>query len=141
MMARWPVASRVVRRSSTWVGGFVIGVLFPTRSIATETSPVVVTMLGPGTVRIRVSEGSTTPCDSGDDRILVEGKFPAGAVIRTSATGTCVCVQQTFEPFVDEDWSVAGAACRAAACGGRGKPCVRNPDPTIRVRINSKRDE
>jgi hypothetical protein len=113
------------------------------QSSATGTVPVIVTMLGPGTVRVRVAEGTSRPCDSGDDRIIVEGKYAPGTVIRTATTFTCVCVQQTYESFPDIDWSLGGVACRDQVCTGYGKAkrCVETPHPSIRAAISSKRPE
>jgi hypothetical protein len=103
---------------------------------------VEITFLGPGPVRLRVAQGVTFPCDSTNNRVLVDGKFNPGEVARTTTVDACVCVQQTFEPFPDEDWSQSGLACRPLNCtgAGRAKRCVPALDPTIRLQIRSKRD-
>src|SRR4051812_19193372 len=104
-------------------------------------TPVVITMLGPGAVRIRLARGNTFPCDSGDNRPLLEGKYGPGEVVRTSTPDRCLCFQQTYEPFGDIEWSAPLTVCRPQICtrSGRGKKCVPAPDPTIRFGIHSKR--
>jgi hypothetical protein len=127
--------------------GLVVALWLPTTmlsagdAVAEGVTPVVITMLGPGTVRIRVALGSTFPCDSGDNRRLVEGKYRSGEVVRTSTPDRCVCVQQTYEPFSDIEWSAPSTVCRPQICtrSGRGQKCVPAPDPTIRLSIHSKR--
>jgi len=107
---------------------------------ADVVTPIEITMLGPGAVRIRVASGITFPCDSGDNRRLIEGKFEAGSVVRATTPGHCVCFQQTFEPFSDTDWSASAQVCRPQFCTNFGrKRCVPAPDPTIRLQVRSQR--
>ena len=108
---------------------------------ADAATPVVITLLGPGSVRLRVARGSTFPCDSGDNHRLVEGKFAPGEVVRATSPDRCLCVQQTYEPFSDVDWSAPSTVCRPQICtrSGKGQRCVPAPDPTIRLKISSKR--
>ncbi len=108
-------------------------------------SPVGVelTFAGPHAVRVRVAEGPATPCDSGENHLLVNGKFEPGQVVRSSTANDCVCVQQTYYPFPDIDWQPAGFVCRPMKCVGfgKGRVCRPAPDPTIRVKISSDRPE
>jgi hypothetical protein len=108
---------------------------------AGAVTPIEITMVGPGPVRIRVAEGRTFPCDSADNRPLVQGKFNPGQVVRSQTADNCVCLQQTYEPFPDVDWAPAARVCRPQICkrAGRGKYCVPAPDPTIRLAISSRR--
>ena len=108
---------------------------------ADGVAAVVITMLGPGAVRIRIARGNTFPCDSGDNRLLIEGKYRPGDVVRTSTPDRCLCVQQTYEPFSDVDWSASSMVCRPQICTrpGKGQKCVPAPDPTIRLSIHSYR--
>ncbi len=110
---------------------------------APSVTPIELTMAGPEAVSVRVARGTTLPCDSGDDRVLVRGKFNAGEVVRASTTDACVCIQQTYQPFPDVDWAPAGVVCRPQSCVGAGKAkrCVPMKDPTIRLRIQSQRPE
>ena len=106
----------------------------------TSTTPVEITMLGPAPVRIRLMRGETFPCSSGDNRRIVEGKFSPGEVVRAATADRCVCFQQTYEPFVEVDWSASSMVCRPQICTNIGrKKCVPAADPTIRLSVRSKR--
>jgi hypothetical protein len=104
-------------------------------------TPIRLTLAGPHAVRVRVAQGSTFPCDSGDNRAILEGKFEPGQVVSLTTTDRCVCMQQTYAPFSDVDWGPSGMVCRPMICSffGRTKRCVPSPDPTIRVTIRSER--
>lgn len=105
--------------------------------------PVEVTMLGPGAVRVRVSEGMAMPCDSSESHLIIDGKYEPGEVLRGSSSEDCVCVQHTYEPFADIDWSDAKVICRPMNCEKINSTlrCTPAPDPTIRVSIESRRLE
>lgn len=115
-------------------------VAVPSASAAGLT-PIELTMAGPDAIRIRVAQGSTFPCDSGDNHVLLEGKFEPGRVVRLSTPDRCVCLQQTYAPFSDVDWGASGMACRPMVCKywGRGRHCTPAPDPTIRLTLRSTR--
>ncbi len=119
----------------------LLAALFASDAAADGVTPIVVTMLGPGPVRIRVAQGSTFPCDSGDDHRLVDAKYQPGEVVRTTTPERCVCVQQTYQPFSDVDWGASSMVCRPQICTrpGKGQTCVPAPDPTIRLQIRSTR--
>lgn len=116
--------------------------LFSGDAAAISAVSVEITMLGPSAVWVRVTQGATVPCDSSDNHRLVQGKFNPGEVIRTTTTDNCVCVQQTYEPFTDVDWSASRPVCRPIECASRGRArrCREAPDPTIRIAIGSKRE-
>jgi hypothetical protein len=122
-----------------WLSAF--GVLLVSTASADGITPIEVTLLGPSAVRVRVSRGSTMPCDSGDDRSIIAGKFEPGQVVKASTLDDCVCVQQTYEPFTDVDWAAGSIICRPQRCtwAGRSKHCVPATDHTIRIAIRSKR--
>lgn len=103
--------------------------------------PVVVTIIGSSAVRVRVSAGMAMPCDSSESRGLIDGKYDPGEVVRATSTEDCVCVQHTYEPFTDTDWSDAKLVCRPMNCERlKGDwRCTPAPDPTIRIEIESKR--
>ncbi|HEY4105820.1 MAG TPA: hypothetical protein VGM44_18095 [Polyangiaceae bacterium] len=109
---------------------------------AGEPTPIELTLLGPDPVSVRVALGTTFPCDSADDRILIQGKFAPGEVIRATVPDDCVCFEQTHTPFRDIDWGPSQRICRPQICRGAGKArrCVPSPDPTIRLRISSNRE-
>jgi hypothetical protein len=103
--------------------------------------PVVVTMLGPSAVRVRVSAGMAMPCDSSESRVIIDGKYAPGEVPQATSTEDCVCVQHTYEPFADTDWSNAKLSCRPMICEKlKGDwRCTPAPDPAIRIEIGSTR--
>jgi len=105
--------------------------------------PVVVTLLGPSSVRVRVSEGRAMPCNASESRLLIDGKFDPGEVLRAASIDDCVCVQQTYEPFTESDWSEPRLVCRAMNCEKLKSDwrCKPAPDPTIRIDVASKRPE
>jgi hypothetical protein len=105
--------------------------------------PVLVTLLGPSAVRVRVAEGMAMPCDSSEARVIVEGKYEPGEMLQATSSQDCVCVQHTYEPFADTDWSDAKLVCRPMSCQKLKSDwrCTPAPDPTIRIDISSKRDE
>jgi hypothetical protein len=139
-MTRFATNGQHLRRlvSALWLP---IAMLSAGDAAADGVTPIVITMLGPGAVRIRIARGTTFPCDSGDNRLLVEGKYRPGEIVRTSTADRCVCMQQTYEPFSDLDWSASSMVCRPQICTrpGKGQKCVPAPDPTIRLAIHSKR--
>jgi len=105
-------------------------------------TPVEVTMLGPDPVRVRVANGVNMPCDSIDDHALINGRFGAGQVIRTTALGDgCICFQQTYAPLSDSDWSLATHRCTACSYNPYTRVwlCPPNTDPTIRIQVASSR--
>lgn len=118
-----------------------VAILSAGDAAADGLTPVEITLLGPGAVRVRLAEGHSFPCDSGDNRRLVEGKFEPGTVVRATTPEHCLCLQQTYEPFTDSDWSQSALVCRPQVCKrrGKGQTCVSAPDPTIRLLISSQR--
>jgi hypothetical protein len=128
---------------SPLVGTLLVGLLLTVDATADSAAYVEITMLGPSAVQIRVADGTTFPCDSTNNRMLVQGKFNPGNVVLAVTSNSCLCVQQTFEPFPDTDWSAPALACRPLVCSGTGRArrCVPAPDPTIRVRIHSKQSD
>lgn len=104
-------------------------------------TPIEITLLGPGPARVRVARGTTFPCDSGDNRHLIEQRLEPGQTVRAAVPEHCVCLQQTFAPFIDIDWSESSLVCRPQLCRGvgRARRCIPTPDPTIRLELRSTR--
>lgn len=96
-------------------------------------APVVITNLDSGSVRVLVTEGVTTPCDSSTNRLLFSGELPARAVAVASTEARCVCVTYTRADFPRSGWSPPGFACRPGRYHGRR--WIPDPDPTIRITI------
>src|SRR4051794_15069732 len=77
---------------------------------ARASAPVVVTVRG-AEIRVQVSEGLTRPCDSGNDRMLFDGRLKPGETFRGAITSDCICVRHTSPGFRDVDWSESGLIC------------------------------
>jgi hypothetical protein len=74
-------------------------------------------------VRVRISEGTTAPCDSSDDKPLVSALVrPKKPPLVVPTEAVCVCWEQTYYPFTDLGWSPTHIACRPMACGPAAKP-------------------
>jgi hypothetical protein len=108
-------------------------VLSAARGLATEPTPVVVTMGGNARLRVQVSEGLAMPCDSSNNRSLFDGQLGPNETFRASIGGECICVRHTTSPFRVTDWTTSGLLCRKRVC--RGRVCKPAPDPTIRLSL------
>jgi len=103
------------------------------RANESESAPVVVASASRVDLRVQIAEGITAPCDSGNDRLLFDGRLPAGATFRTAIAGECVCIRSTSASFPNSDWSTPGLKCRPKIC--RGRVCRPAPDPTIYLSV------
>ncbi|MGO9838887.1 MAG: hypothetical protein ACLP1X_32300 [Polyangiaceae bacterium] len=72
---------------------------------APKPSPVVVSVVGHGEILVLVSDGSTKPCDSSDDRLLFKGPVKAGEHINAVSTTGAVCVDHTYGEFRQSQWA------------------------------------
>jgi hypothetical protein len=100
---------------------------------ANESGAVVVTSTSNVEVRVQVAEGVTAPCDSGSNRMLLDGRLPPGATFRAAIAGDCVCIRSTSSSFPNAEWSTSGLKCRPRTC--RGRICRPAPDPTIYLSV------
>jgi hypothetical protein len=100
---------------------------------ANESGAVVVRSESSVEVRVQVAEGVTTPCDSGSNRMLLDGRLPPGATFRAAIAGDCVCIRSTSASFPNSEWSTSGLKCRPRIC--RGRICRPAPDPTIYLSV------
>jgi hypothetical protein len=78
--------------------------------------PVFITVVGHGSIRLRLSVGSTAPCDSADDRMLFDGWIGPGRYV-WSTGADAVCFQHTFGALRQSNWSepqVVGTTVRKA---------------------------
>jgi len=83
----------------------------------TPPTPVSVTIVGHGSIRLVVADGTSRPCDASSNRVLFNAHAKAGDKIKlTSATGS-VCVDHTYGSMRESQW--AGAAIWS---GGFGFP-------------------
>jgi hypothetical protein len=101
--------------------GFVLvtlGVSFAPDSPAdyTPPTPVTVGVVGKGTIRLLVADGSSRPCDASDNHVLFSGHAKAGDEIKlASATGS-VCVDHTYGSLRESQW--AGASIWSGSSAG-----------------------
>jgi hypothetical protein len=100
---------------------------------ANESADVVVTSTSNVDVRVQLAEGLTAPCDSGNNRMLFDGRLAAGATFRSAIGGDCVCIRSTSTSFPNSEWSTSGLKCRPRTC--RGRVCRPAPDPTIYLAV------
>ena len=100
---------------------------------ANESTPVVLTSASSVEVLVQLAEGLTAPCDSGNNRMLLDGPLAPGATFRASIAGDCVCIRSTSASFPRSDWTTSGLKCRPRTC--RGRVCRPAPDPTIYLSV------
>ena len=98
-----------------------------------SSADVVVRSTSDVDVRVQLSEGITAPCDSGNNRMLLDGRLPAGSTYRSAIAGDCVCIRFTSASFPNSDWSTSGLKCRPRIC--RNRICRPAPDPTIYLSV------
>jgi hypothetical protein len=88
----------------------VLAATFAPRGVAAEATPktpVVVTVVGHGSIRLVVADGAQRPCDSSDNRVLFSGRVSADEKVKLeSATGS-VCVDHTYGKFRESQWAGA----------------------------------
>jgi hypothetical protein len=98
--------------------------------------PVLITGMGPKTIRIEVAAGKTLPCDSSRNIPLWSGKLEPGAALSFSSPYPDICFRQTFDNFPDVNWSTPHVYSAVMYCTRPGA-CVVAPDPTIRLSVVS----
>ena len=124
------------RHGARLATGALLGAIVLTASSAlraNESGAVVVTSTGTADVRVQLAEGTTAPCDSGNNRMLFDGRLPAGTTFRAAIAGDCVCIRSTSASFPNSEWSTSGLKCRPRIC--RGRVCRPAPDPTIYLSV------
>lgn len=104
---------------------------------ADEPARVIVYAHGPKTVKIRLSVGRTTPCDSSSNRQIYTGTIKAGEQLDAPFHEACACLEQTYDDFPDTGWGTPLLRCRPQVCiGGFCGPDTRYP---IHFDVHSKR--
>jgi hypothetical protein len=72
-----------------------------------DLTPVTVSVVGTGEIRIMIADGASRPCDASGNKMLLNEHVKAGAEINlTSSTGS-VCVDHTFGEMRESDWAGA----------------------------------
>ena len=77
----------------------VVVALCAVREALADTSPptpVTITILGRGAIRLLVADGASRPCDASDNRVLFNGHVRVGDEIKLSSGTGSVCVDHTY---------------------------------------------
>lgn len=80
---------------------------------------VFVTVRGQGTIRLRLADGPSAPCDAGSP-ILFDGTIAAGQSVELQSATGFVCVEHTFGAFRGTNWSTP-AILQPKCYGHRGR--------------------
>lgn len=89
-------------------------------------APLTLAVLGNDAIGVRVAAGTTGPCNASGNTPLFSGVLAPG-VPRTLVTdASCVCIEQTFAPFLSAGWTPATIQCRPTYC--LGKNCAMSID-------------
>lgn len=75
-------------------------------SAASAPLRVEVTVVGQGAVRVLVSEGHVVPCESLENRPILNEWMAPGPPLVFSIAGDCACVEHTYGSFRDAQWSL-----------------------------------
>jgi hypothetical protein len=91
------------------LGASLLTVCFATPAGRAETPPkpvpVVVNVVGQGEILVLLTDGSTQPCDSSDNRPLFKGPAKAGEEVKAVSTTGSVCVDHTYGSFRESQWA------------------------------------
>jgi hypothetical protein len=89
-----------------------------------DATPVAVTVVGTGEIRVMVADGASRPCDASTNQMLFNGHVEAGGEVTvTSITGS-VCVDHTYGEMRESQW--AGASIwSGTAWPGAKAPAIR----------------
>ena len=108
------------------------------RAVAADPKAgVIVTSVGPSTLRLRVAEGNVQPCSSSSNKQLYDGMLESGKQLELKTTQMCVCVEHTHGTFSRTDWGPPVTWCRPRVCDATRTQCRGTDDPTIRVTVTS----
>jgi hypothetical protein len=61
--------------------------------------PFSVGVVGSGEILVLVADGSTRPCDSSNNRVLLDGRAQAGDQIQGVSTTGTICIDHTYGGF------------------------------------------
>jgi len=107
----------------------------PKPVLAGGTTPVIVSVQSTKRIKVQVSEGSTMPCDSLDNRMLFNSTLGNGQAFQGATDAACVCVRHTTDAFPTAGWSESKMVCRPRAC--KGKVCKPASDQPIKIDIRA----
>jgi hypothetical protein len=98
-----------MRRAYLGLALVPLGVFFAPDSPAdcTPPTPVTVGVVGKGTIRLLVADGSSRPCDASDNHVLFSGHAKAGDEIKVASATGSVCVDHTYGSLRESQWAGA----------------------------------
>ncbi len=102
---------------------------------AQTATPMLVRVLGEGTVRVRITAwGHRDACDDHPESFIFDGRMTAGQAVWMSSPTSCVCMQHTWGGFRDIQWSGGQMLCPydKRRYGGGYETFIRVDVPTDR---------
>ncbi|MGZ3418371.1 MAG: hypothetical protein ACXVEF_27965 [Polyangiales bacterium] len=82
-------------------------------------SPLQLTLAGNERIGVRVSAGATAPCNATGNALLQSGVLEPKQPLSIETSATCVCVEQTYAPYVTLGWTTGEVHCRPLQCVGK----------------------
>ena len=83
---------------------------------ALAKTSVTVSVVGEGSIRLIVADGTARPCEDSDNRLLYNDHADAGQEIKLTSLSGSVCVDHTYGSFRDSQW--AGASIWSGSGAG-----------------------
>jgi len=94
--------------------------------------PVYVSVVGSGSIRVRVAAGDIVPCDSSSNLPLFDGRMSAGTTTELQSPYGCICEQHTHGAFREVDWTPSQIWCQQV------DPRTELPVPFIAITVSSE---
>jgi hypothetical protein len=82
-------------------------------------SPFTLSLGGAERIGVRVSAGSTAPCNATGNALLTTTTLEPNQPLALETSATCVCVEQTHAPNVTTGWTPGEVHCRPLHCEGK----------------------
>jgi hypothetical protein len=113
-----------------WLGILTAAMIFATEARADAPTTMYVTNYGAQPSRVQVAVGSTFPCDSSDNHLLLDAVLAPGERRTLFVNGIIVCARNTSGGSVldwgPSQWLLGGYRCRT-----RKGPCWVDPSVPI----------
>jgi hypothetical protein len=99
-----------MRRTARFLPLLAAAIVLPVRSAPAdpdEPTPVKISVIGTGEIRILVADGASRPCDASSNKVLLSEHVKAGdEIVLTSFTGS-ICVDHTYGEMRESEWAGA----------------------------------
>ncbi len=92
---------------------------------------------GPKAIKVRLSVGKTSPCDSSSNRQIYLGWMQRQEMLEVPFTEACACVEHTYDDFPEVGWSQPILRCRPNVC--LNGYCWPDSSIPVHITISSKR--